>query len=245
MAALAIVFLNPKNEVPECSYDAAAMLRRAGIPDVRVMSMEAIPKALAVADPATTLYVQPGGGDDVDTSFATFFANNRKLRPSVQRFVADGGVYLGICLGAYAAGVEQFDLVHDKDHDPFFSFDELDDDEARIVPVEFNSARYMTYHQGGPDLTPMLDVGAERFGAYVGRRTAPIGVILRYWRSPRGTIGLLSPHFEATDEWDDAEHGRRAGDCSVPALAFLSQLAAAASRHRDAATCDGAKPLCL
>ncbi|OQS00741.1 hypothetical protein ACHHYP_02836 [Achlya hypogyna] len=231
----AVVFLNPKADIPECSFAAADMLRAAGVADVRIVSMEAIPRELdrlTVQERAWTLYVQPGGGDDVDASFAAFFRNNKKLRPAVQNFVASGGVYLGICLGAYAAGVEQFDLVHDKDHGPFFSFDELDDDVARILSIDVDGVRYETYHQGGPDLSPMLAVGAEPFGAYVHRAGAPVGVILPYWKNGYGTVGLLSPHFEATVDWDDAERGRRVSDCSMPAKQFLHRLAQVATSNR-------------
>ncbi|OQR82541.1 hypothetical protein THRCLA_23203, partial [Thraustotheca clavata] len=122
----AIDFLNPKHDIPQCSIDAAAMLREAGIPDVHHLAR------IPVEERRYSLYLQPGGGDDVDTSFANYFKANKKLKPAVQEFVADGGVYLGICLGAYAAALEQYDLVRDKDNEPFFSFDELDDDDAKI-----------------------------------------------------------------------------------------------------------------
>ncbi|KAF0685795.1 Aste57867_22403 [Aphanomyces stellatus] len=222
----AVVFLNPKNENPACSHDVATLLLQLGIPDVRVTPLERIHVELNAIPhdhlPAA-LYVQPGGGDDVDDSFAAYFQSNRKLKPAVQAFVAGGGAYLGVCLGAYAAAIDQFELVHDEQHEPFFQFDELDDDDTpKIVPIDVDGVRYHTYHQGGPDLTPMLKVGGVPFGSYVGLSHAPpVGVVVPYWNG-HGMVGLLSPHLEADATWDDA--GKLAGDCNDPARQFLALL---------------------
>ena len=53
----------------------------------------------------------PGGFGDSD-SFKTILKNNQK---SVVDFVQGGGRYLGICMGAYWAGSEYFDLLDDVD----------------------------------------------------------------------------------------------------------------------------------
>ena len=51
----------------------------------------------------------PGGVGDSD-SFERLFRNNKKV---VQNFVNNGGAYLGICMGAYWADRNYFDIIED------------------------------------------------------------------------------------------------------------------------------------
>ena len=53
----------------------------------------------------------PGGFGDAD-SFETLFKHNKSR---VKQFVQDGGRYLGICMGAYWAGSNYFDLLDGVD----------------------------------------------------------------------------------------------------------------------------------
>lgn len=53
----------------------------------------------------------PGGFGDADTFSKLFKANGQ----AVKKFVANGGKYLGICMGAYWAGSNYFNMLEDVD----------------------------------------------------------------------------------------------------------------------------------
>jgi len=53
----------------------------------------------------------PGGFGDAD-SYTHLFKNNG---PRVRKFIADGGRYLGICMGAYWAGSHYLNVLQDVD----------------------------------------------------------------------------------------------------------------------------------
>ena len=57
------------------------------------------------------MIVVPGGIGDADI-FAQLFKNNGN---HVRRFIADGGRYLGICMGAYWAGSHYLDILDSVD----------------------------------------------------------------------------------------------------------------------------------
>ena len=57
------------------------------------------------------MVIFPGGIGDSD-SYDTILKNNKKL---VVNFVKKGGKYLGICMGAYWAGKDYFDILDDVD----------------------------------------------------------------------------------------------------------------------------------
>ena len=57
------------------------------------------------------MIVVPGGFGDADT-FKQLFKNNSD---SVRRFIADGGRYLGICMGAYWAGSHYLNVLDSVD----------------------------------------------------------------------------------------------------------------------------------
>jgi hypothetical protein len=57
------------------------------------------------------MIVVPGGFGDSD-SYSTLFKNNAKR---VRRFIADGGRYLGICMGAYWAGSHYLNVLDSVD----------------------------------------------------------------------------------------------------------------------------------
>ena len=57
------------------------------------------------------LIAVPGGFGDANTFEKLFKANGKAVR----KFVAKGGKYLGICMGAYWAGSYYFDIVNEVD----------------------------------------------------------------------------------------------------------------------------------
>ena len=64
------------------------------------------------------MIVVPGGFGDAD-SYASLFKNNEKR---VKEFIADGGRYLGICMGAYWAGMSQKSLSSCCIYQFYFNF---------------------------------------------------------------------------------------------------------------------------
>ena len=96
---------------PECSEDCCdGMIQSLGKDyKIKIFSAdECNSKTLNAAD----IVAFPGGIGD-SSSYDTFF--RRKAQNAVADYVADGGRYLGICMGAYWAGSYYFDILDDVD----------------------------------------------------------------------------------------------------------------------------------
>lgn len=96
---------------PECSTDCVnGMLKALGNDyDIKIFNKDELNPAMLVD---IDIIAFPGGIGDSD-SYDKFF--RRKAQNCVADFVANGGRYLGICMGAYWAGSYYFDILDSVD----------------------------------------------------------------------------------------------------------------------------------
>ena len=96
---------------PECSRDCCDGIIKSLISkyEIRLFTKEqCTPETLAGVD----IVAFPGGIGDA-ASYDKFF--RRKAQNAIANFVAGGGKYLGICMGAYWAGSYYFDILDGVD----------------------------------------------------------------------------------------------------------------------------------
>lgn len=182
-----------------CSAAARRAIEEAGAryrvdyvgPDERVDISEA---SLAGYD----LYVQPGGGQDIPAAFHSL--GNARV-DAVRRFVARGGRYLGLCMGAYLADARGFGLVgQDLDSEvgrPGFPVKTIDD---AVVAVRWAGHADRVFYQDGPYLRAESDdAGFRAIATYENGDLAAA----RY-AFEDGIVVLSGPHPEAPPSWFDA-----------------------------------------
>jgi hypothetical protein len=140
------------------------------------------------------LYAQPGGGE-----LEPAYRRLRRHRDDVRAYVAEGGHYLGVCLGGYLAGATPgFDLLPgDADRyidQPEACIQRADED---VVPVVWRYRRRALYFQDGPCFIVDGD-GAEVLARY------PEGAVAALVAAfGRGRVGVVGPHPEAPADWFD------------------------------------------
>lgn len=145
------------------------------------------------------LFVQPGGEVDTETAKRDF----AKEIPLVNKFVAGGGRYLGICAGGFVAGKEGYDVFPGKVGSYVGSPDseaEDDDDYAiQIVwrdgkkrTVDFQDGNYFKIPRGTPGVTVMATYTNGLTAAAVATKG-------------QGKAAFIGPHFESAP--DDAAEG--------------------------------------
>ncbi|MFF1818394.1 BPL-N domain-containing protein [Kribbella sp. NPDC058245] len=182
---------------PELSEAAAALVlawdRSAKIVYVGPgEKVKVTPEVLAGA----ALYVQPGGGQDI----AGAWDDIRDTADAVRDWVRGGGRFLGICMGAYLAGSEGFDLV------PATTDGYIDTPGATVqgeadtvIALTWRDKPRHVFFQDGTafiDLKPDTTVIARYDNGTVAALTAPYG---------EGRVGVVGPHPEADQSWyDDA-----------------------------------------
>jgi glutamine amidotransferase-like uncharacterized protein len=145
---------------------------------------------------AATLYVQPGGGNDL----ALAWSQMRPFADVIRRWVHGGGHYLGICLGGYLAGFDPgFGLLPGDSGEyitsPGATVHNIDD---TTVTVDWRGVEHQLYFQDGPYFT--LDrSGATVLATYSNGLTAAAVA-----RSGSGSVGVVGPHPEADESWYSA-----------------------------------------
>lgn len=189
---LALVYRGPAS-VPGCP-EAVARLLENGPTRFRVQYCgpdESRPLSRrALADAA--LYAQPGGG-----SIAQAWPHLEEHARTVRRFVADGGAYLGFCLGAYLASPQWGFGVFEGSAVRYINTpgSSVHDTSDAIVDVTWRGEHKTMYFQDGPQFAPDDPSAATVLARYdtgaVAALVAPYGA---------GAVGLTGPHPEA-DRW--------------------------------------------
>lgn len=146
------------------------------------------------------LYVQPGGGQDMDASFHSF--GDERVN-AIRDFVAEGGGYLGLCMGAYLAGGSHLGLVpHEMDSEvgrPGFPIQTIEDAAidltwaGRANTMFFQDGAYLLRSDDDPEFRTIAtyengDIAAARYGF------------------GRGIVVLSGPHPEADAGWFEGAH---------------------------------------
>ncbi|MCU0151849.1 BPL-N domain-containing protein [Curtobacterium poinsettiae] len=194
---LALVYGGPQG-CADCAPTIATVLRSGPRPfRVRFVGPGTPHPISRSALDAAALYVQPGGGADLDATW-------RDLRPSadaIRSWVHDGGSFLGLCFGAYLAGSNPgLDLL------PGDTFGwagsagaSVPDDRDTVVPVTWRGRRRHMYFQDGPGFALDRNARAEVLGQY------PDGVPAALVASfGAGRVGVSGPHPEADRSWFEA-----------------------------------------
>lgn len=145
------------------------------------------------------LYVQPGGSDDITETINALTSNQIK---AIKDYVEGGGVYLGVCAGAYLAGkysdeklnIPGFNLIEISEVDQEIE----NDDRAKLIKIILptNEIRY-TYYQAGPHFGFNVPANSKIMSYYantlhIASRISPLG---------KGKVGLIGPHYEANKSW--------------------------------------------
>ncbi|AUI60763.1 BPL-N domain-containing protein [Amycolatopsis sp. BJA-103] len=188
---LALIYNGPQG-CSDCAPAVATLLRKAPRPfEVEYVGPGDL-TAAALAGAA--LYVQPGGGADLERTW-------RDLRGSaevVRAWVREGGSYLGLCFGAYLAGRGPgFDLLPgDTDAYAGSPGSSVPDDRDTVVRVDWRGKPRHMYFQDGPAM--LLDSGADATVlATYDNGTAAV-VVAPYGK---GRVGVSGPHPEADESW--------------------------------------------
>lgn len=142
------------------------------------------------------LYVQPGGGADL----ATTWDNLAPQAQAVRDWVEGGGSYLGLCFGAYLAGRDPgFDLL------PGDSFGwagspgaTVTDARDTVVPLTWRGEQRWVYFQDGPGFDLAADADVEVLATYPDG--VPAVLVASYGS---GRVGVAGPHPEADESWYD------------------------------------------
>ncbi|MFE0020962.1 BPL-N domain-containing protein [Amycolatopsis sp. NPDC059021] len=191
---LALVYSGPQG-CPDCAPTIAALLRRAPKPfRVEYVGPGTGTPLTATALAGADLYVQPGGGADLDGTW-------RHLRDSagvIRDWVRDGGSYLGLCFGAYLAGREPgFDLLP-GDTRGYTSTPgaSVPDGRDTVVEVGWRGKPRHMYFQDGPAF--VLDKGADATVLATYPNGTAAVVVAPYGK---GRVGVSGPHPEADASW--------------------------------------------
>lgn len=165
------------------------------------------------------LYVQPGGGQDLDGAAASL--GPRRIA-AIRGFVAQGGGYLGLCMGAYLAGASHVGLIADDPDGevarPGFAVSTIAD---AAVPVRWAGRVQPLYFQDGPYLRAHPD---DRHYRTVATYQNGDVAAARYSYG-RGAVVLSGPHPEADRSWyDDADLPEGQMPAGEPIRALIDQF---------------------
>lgn len=136
----------------------------------------------------------PGGLENVD-NFNTLLINKKEL---IQQFVNRGGGYLGICMGAYLADEEYFDLLKDIKVKQYVLTNKADwqsEKEITILPVTWYRYNYHMYFYDGPAFIGDLSK-VKKIATYSNKKAMAI---------IQDKIGLIGCHPESQLDWYDGK----------------------------------------
>jgi len=141
--------------------------------------------------PGVTLYAQPGGDGDYRTAYRA----ERAWVSDIRNFVKRGGRYLGICMGAYLAASDAFNLFSGRVQQ-YIKTTGASTTSAKdtVIPILWRGKQRFMYFQDGAAFsggsnTTMIATYTNGLGAAV---TAPYG---------KGKVGVVGPHPEADQHW--------------------------------------------
>ena len=130
----------------------------------------------------------PGGFGDSE-SYKTLLKNNQKR---VRQFVAEGGKYLGICMGAYWAGSHYFNLLEGVDAVQYIKRPGTDTrrPHAKEIPITWQGQEDSMFWYDG-----CAFVGRGRYKTVATyANDDPMAII-------QGNLGLIGCHPEAEEFW--------------------------------------------
>jgi glutamine amidotransferase-like uncharacterized protein len=134
----------------------------------------------------------PGGIGDA-SSYDKFF--RRKAQNAVADFVADGGHYLGICMGAYWAGANWFDILDGVDTEQYIKRRTADVRRpySTVADVKWRGENERMFFYDGCTYTGNPN-NYQTISSYA--NGDPMAII-------QGRIGLIGCHPESEKSWYD------------------------------------------
>jgi glutamine amidotransferase-like uncharacterized protein len=149
-----------------------------------------------------SLYVQPGGGDDLDAAWRAM----HPFAPTLRRWIHGGGRYVGFCMGGFLAGSDPGFGILPGDSGEYITTPgaTVQNDDDALVTVRWGDTDRSIYFQGGPYFTAPTP-GATVLGTYTNGRVAAL--VAPYGS---GRVGVTGPHPEAPVAW------YRQADLSIP-----------------------------
>lgn len=141
------------------------------------------------------VYAQPGGGQDISGALASF--GDGRI-DAIHEYVAQGGRYLGICMGAYLAGASGLGLIpHELDSEVGRRGFPVTTIDSAVVAVRWKGKEETVFYQDGPYLLRSAnDRGFGIIAAYANNDIAAARYTLG-----RGLVVLSGPHPEADESW--------------------------------------------
>ena len=137
------------------------------------------------------MVVFPGGVGDSD-SYHRFFRNRRRVK-FITEYVRNGGRYLGICMGAYWAGSNYFDILTDVDAVQYIkrSGADIRRSYGTVAPVIWKGQPHNMYFYDG---CTFENLGGEYQTVASYKNNDPAAII-------QNNIGLIGPHPESDTYW--------------------------------------------
>ncbi|WP_454812468.1 BPL-N domain-containing protein [Labrys neptuniae] len=141
------------------------------------------------------IYVQPGGGQDIPGALRSL---GKARIGAIRNYVAQGGHYVGVCMGAYLADATGIGLIpHDLDSEvgrPGFAVKTIAD---AAITVRWAGQKQGIFFQDGPYLpSAKQDAGFRQIATYENGDVAAA----RY-SFGKGSVVLSGPHPEADKVW--------------------------------------------
>lgn len=192
---LALVYRGPL-ACKGCAEAASAMMKRApqkftvkyiGPKEKLKLTYRNLAKA--------TIYVQPGGDVAVDRAPKLL---PRPAKDAIRKYLRKGGVYLGICQGAYLAGRPGLGLLSPGDTGQYIASKGavLRSERDAVIPVDWQGQRRMIFFQDGPYLIPPSNRPSQILARYTNGKIAAMTTSYG-----KGTLALVGPHPEAPRSW--------------------------------------------
>jgi glutamine amidotransferase-like uncharacterized protein len=191
---LALIYRGPA-ACQGCAEVAAALLESA---PSRFRTLYCGPDEHLLISPTTlaaaTVYVQPGGGDNLDAAW-------RSMRPyadTIRRWVHSGGHYVGFCMGGFLAGFDPGLGLLPGDSGEYVNSPRstVRTNGDALVDVRWGGHDRSIYFQGGPYFSVPKNSEAQVLATYpnglVAAMVAPFGL---------GRVGVTGPHPEAPARW--------------------------------------------
>jgi len=173
---------------PYCSTDSANGIMRAldGVYRFKLFSDDTV--ANDFFDDVDMIAV-PGGIGDADN----YFKLMGPTQDSIRQFVADGGAYLGICMGAYWAGSRYLDILDGVDAGQYITRPDACTrrPHPKGMPVTWNGTDETMYFYDGCAL-----VGNKRKFKTVATYSNGDAMAIQ-----QGRVGLIGCHPESTAHW--------------------------------------------
>lgn len=183
MAKLAI-FLNH----PICSVDGFNSITNILQPyyQIKIFTKHKIPYDNFFDDVDAVIF--PGGTGDVN-KFDSIMKNHKE---TIKKYIDNGGHYLGVCMGAYWAGSNYFDIINNRDCVQFMHRpnSKTKRPHPKDLEVSWKGKKKNIYWYDGCSIigNGKMDVVA----------TYPNGDVMAGYQ---GRVGLIGSHLEADEDW--------------------------------------------